>query len=186
MNKGANGYWQYAAIINMPGQLAGIAALGIKADHDSLNRIDFLDVRKHPIPHNNNKFFLDNGIDGAQAYTRTVADQLARYFENPGWKFSLNIKTHGTAFQQQVWRELAKINYKKRCTYGELAKSLSTSPRAIGGACRSNPVPVVVPCHRVVSKSGPGGFCGTDDANSFELQVKNWLLDHEISDGVWN
>ena len=175
----------------MPGKLAGIAALGIMAKDQCLAGIDFLDIQKHPVPQlkstrNKNKTcsFILGKTSSDQAYTRIIVDQLAQYFEHPGWEFTLNIETNGTAFQKKVWRKLETINYDQRRTYGELAKNLSTSPRAIGGACRSNPVPVVVPCHRVVSANGPGGFCGTSDVNSFALKIKNWLLEHEKSDGV--
>jgi methylated-DNA-[protein]-cysteine S-methyltransferase len=64
-------------------------------------------------------------------------------------------------------------------TYGELASKLGTSARAVGGACRANPCPVVVPCHRVVAANGLGGFAG--DTSGRKLEVKRWLLRHEGS-----
>ena len=197
MNKGANGYSPYSDIIEIPGKLAGIAALGISTMGSALTGIEFVNLQNNPLPHlNTNKINnktcnfntsnvnkSDSASDDSRVYARTVVNQLYRYFEDPDWKFTLKTEIHGTEFQQQVWRQLKKISLKKHCTYGELAKKLSTSPRAIGNACRSNPVPIVVPCHRVVSAKGAGGYCGTSDADSFELKIKNWLLDHEKSDG---
>ncbi|WP_235602990.1 methylated-DNA--[protein]-cysteine S-methyltransferase [Piscirickettsia litoralis] len=62
-------------------------------------------------------------------------------------------------------------------TYGELAKKLQTGPRAIGAACRTNPIPVIIPCHRIVSKQGMGGFHGKTSGKF--LTIKEWLLQHE-------
>jgi methylated-DNA-[protein]-cysteine S-methyltransferase len=62
-------------------------------------------------------------------------------------------------------------------TYQELADKLQTSPRAIGNACRANPTPIIVPCHRIVAKSHMGGFAG--DTQGKLLDIKKWLLEHE-------
>jgi methylated-DNA-[protein]-cysteine S-methyltransferase len=62
-------------------------------------------------------------------------------------------------------------------TYGELARQLNTSARAVGNACRANPIPLVIPCHRVVSKSDIGGFSGS--RNGAPVKSKTWLLGHE-------
>lgn len=203
MNKGAKGSWPYDEIVEIPGELAGIAALGIKIKQNALARIDFFDLQKHSLSclikkNNDNlsKVLSGSGkrfeTDG-DVYTNVIVDQLNHYFENPAWQFTVKTKVTGTDFQQNVWRSLKSINHKKHCTYGELAKKLSTSPRAIGGACRSNPVPIVVPCHRVVSANGPGGYCGVGDAElskmklndavSFELKIKTWLQEHEKNSG---
>ena len=62
-------------------------------------------------------------------------------------------------------------------TYGELARRVDSAPRAIGQACRRNPVPIVVPCHRVVAASGVGGYAG--ELAGMALEMKRWLLRHE-------
>ena len=62
--------------------------------------------------------------------------------------------------QQRVWRLLRAIPPGQTRTYGELAQALSTSPRAVGGACRANPIVLLIPCHRVVAVDGEGGFAG--------------------------
>ena len=78
---------------------------------------------------------------------------------------------------QRVWQALKQIPAGESICYGELAKQLGTSARAVGNACRANPLPIVVPCHRVVSASGLGGFMG--QTQGAELTVKQWLLKHE-------
>ena len=62
-------------------------------------------------------------------------------------------------------------------TYGEMAKKLDSSPRAVGNACRANPLPIIIPCHRVVSQSGIGGYGGHTEGEV--LAIKEWLLHHE-------
>ena len=87
------------------------------------------------------------------------------------------MKLNGTAFQRRVWQALCKIPAGAPLTYGQLAQKLGTAPRPIGGACGANPIPIIVPCHRVVSASGLGGFMRTRYLGS--LNVKSWLLAHE-------
>jgi len=109
--------------------------------------------------------------------TRNVVDQLLHYLEDPRWRFDLSLQLDGTPFQRRVWAELREIPVGEVVTYGALAARLSSSARAVGGACKRNPVPVVVPCHRVVAASGIGGFMGATAGPS--LAIKEWLLAHE-------
>lgn len=111
------------------------------------------------------------------AATRKVASTLARYFQNPAFEPSLDLQLNGTPFQRRVWRALQRIPSGTTLSYGALARKLGTSARAIGGACRENPVPIVVPCHRVVAASGAGGFMGQSGGRA--LDIKSWLLSHE-------
>ena len=84
----------------------------------------------------------------------------------------------GTPFQRRVWQALRGIPSGSTCSYGELAHELGSSARAVGGACRRNPIPIVVPCHRVAAAAGGvGGFMGQRDGEA--LTIKQWLLDHE-------
>jgi methylated-DNA-[protein]-cysteine S-methyltransferase len=74
---------------------------------------------------------------------------------------------------------MQRIAAGKTRTYGELAAELRSSARAVGGACGANPIPVVVPCHRVIAAGGAiGGFMGAR-SEGFELGIKRWLLEHE-------
>ena len=111
------------------------------------------------------------------AQLRNVCDQLEKYFFNPEWKFDVPVQLDGTDFQKRVWRGLRRIKPGSPLTYGELARKLKTGPRAIGGACRANPVPLIVPCHRVIAANSQGGFCG--ETTGFSLVIKDWLLEHE-------
>ncbi len=70
----------------------------------------------------------------------------------------LEMKPPGTPFQQRVWQALQAIPYGSVRTYGELAHELGSAPRALGGACGANPIAILIPCHRVVSSQGLGGF----------------------------
>lgn len=109
--------------------------------------------------------------------SKKVQSQILAYFKNSKHVFDLPIKVSGTAFQKKVWRELQKIPVGKTLTYGDLAKKLKTSPRAIGNACHANCTPIIIPCHRVVSKTGLGGFSGK--TNGRFLNIKKFLLSHE-------
>lgn len=110
---------------------------------------------------------------------KKVCQQVLDYCSNqlPGLEFDVVLKTNGTAFQQKVWHALQQIPAGKVVTYGELAERLNSSARAVGGACRANPIPLVIPCHRVVAKSGLGGFSGSRDG--LPMEIKMHLLKHE-------
>ncbi len=107
----------------------------------------------------------------------TACRQLQAYFEDPRHVFSLPLALGGSPFQQRVWQALQAIPPAETRTYGEIARLLGSSPRAVGGACRANPVPLVVPCHRVLAATGLGGYGGATGGVS--LALKRWLLDHE-------
>jgi len=108
---------------------------------------------------------------------QAIADQLDAYFLDGSYRFDLPIELQGTLFQRRVWQALRGIEPGQIRTYGELARELGTSPRALGGACRANPCPIVIPCHRVLAADGLGGFAG--DTSGRKLAVKRWLLEHE-------
>ncbi len=101
---------------------------------------------------------------------------LQDYFVKPRL-LPLPLELHGTDFQLRVWQALRTIPPGEVATYGELAARLHTSPRAVGNACRWNPCPLVVPCHRVVRRDGIGGYAGHSDGET--LDIKRWLLRHE-------
>ncbi len=103
--------------------------------------------------------------------------ELAAYFEDGAHAFQIPLQLEGTDFQQKVWRAMREIPSGQVVTYGELARRLGTSARAVGNACRRNPCPIVVPCHRVVSAQGLGGYDGQTEGPL--LERKRWLLRHE-------
>ncbi len=106
-----------------------------------------------------------------------VARVLSAYFD-AGEPPALMLRPGGTAFQQRVWEALRAVPAGETATYGELA-ARAGSPRAaqaVGQACARNPIPVLIPCHRAVGVSDPGGWSGLPGA-------KEWLLAHEASAG---
>ncbi len=104
--------------------------------------------------------------------------EIERYLDDPEHVFQLPYRLEGTAFQRRVWREIEKLFPIKTITYGDLARRIGSAARAVGGACGTNPVPLFVPCHRVLAAGGLlGGFMGGKD--DFPLSVKRWLLRHE-------
>jgi methylated-DNA-[protein]-cysteine S-methyltransferase len=121
-----------------------------------------------------NKVTYDHRYRGLR---KQLGEQLKRYFATPQSGFDLPLQQQGTPYQQRVWRALQRIPPGHTLTYGQLAKRLHSSPRAIGNACRQNPLPLLVPCHRVVAASGLGGFAG--ETTGKPLVLKRWLLEHE-------
>lgn len=104
--------------------------------------------------------------------------QLAAWFEDPERGFDLPLAPPATAFQRRVRAALQAIPPGETCSYGELATALGTAPRAIGGACRANPIPIIVPCHRVVARDGIGGFGGQWGTGE-PIERKQRLIAHE-------
>ena len=106
--------------------------------------------------------------------------RLDAYFAGATADFSdLPLAPEGTPFQHRVWAALRAIPPGQTRRYGDLAAELGTAPRAIGGACRANPIPVIIPCHRVVAAHGLGGFMGARAGRG--LRIKQYLLAHESS-----
>lgn len=103
--------------------------------------------------------------------------QLQKYCQNGQQVFDLPLKPAGTKFQQRVWQALRNIPAGEVRSYGELAHQLRSSAQAVGNACRRNPIPLLIPCHRVVAKSGLGGFVGQTEGE--QLALKQRLLSHE-------
>ncbi len=108
---------------------------------------------------------------------KKVIQQLEKYFKHSATQLDMDITLQGSPFQKRVWQALCKIPVGKTLTYGALAKRLGTSARAIGNACRTNKIPIVIPCHRIVAKTGLGGYMGHRKGS--ELDIKQWLLQHE-------
>jgi len=124
--------------------------------------------------------FLGSGATASpprEMFAREVAAQLAAYFKDAGFRFDLPLQLEGTEHQRKVWQMMRVIPRGQTLSYGELAAEIGSSPRAVGQACGNNPIPIVVPCHRVVSKAGLGGFMHRADVDA--LDIKRWLLAHE-------
>lgn len=142
------------------------ATLGIRTENDSVIGIEFL-------PHSSHVAKPQNSL-AAQ-----VVEQLTCYFRDPNFIFDLPLQPKGTPHQAKVWRAMLAIPVGSVRTYGAVAREIGSSPRAVGQACGANPIPVIIPCHRIVGQAGLGGFMHS--RASAELNIKAWLLAHEQS-----
>lgn len=114
--------------------------------------------------------------------SKHIASEIHQYFNNPKYQFDINLKLAGSPFQQRVWQALTSIPSGETVTYGALAKSLGTGARAIGRACRTNPIPLIIPCHRIVGMKSIGGFAGQKAGRL--LAIKERLLAHESHQNI--
>ena len=106
-----------------------------------------------------------------------AVDQLREYFAGARTQFDLPVRLEGTAFQSSVWTELTALPFGAVSSYGEigLATGRATAGRAVGGAVGANPIPIIVPCHRVLASNGRiTGYSAGEG-----IATKMWLLDHE-------
>ena len=106
---------------------------------------------------------------------KEIISALDDYFESGLIDSEISLCPDGTRFQKRVWQALKKIPMGTVKTYGDVAKELKTSSRAVGQACRRNNIPLFIPCHRVVAAQGIGGFMG----GYRHVERKRWLLRHE-------
>ncbi len=106
-----------------------------------------------------------------------AGNQLASYFEGDLTTFSLPLAPSGTPFQRRVWATMTRIPYGETQSYGSVAEEIDSSPRAVGTACGRNPIPILIPCHRVVGNGGAlVGYSGGEG-----VETKRYLLAHESS-----
>lgn len=105
--------------------------------------------------------------------------QLAAYFEGRLTQFDLPLDVAGSEFQRRVCDAMCEIPFGETVTYGDLATRIGASAQAIGTACGGNPIPVIIPCHRVLGASGLGGYSGQGG-----VETKVWLLRHEGAAGL--
>ena len=97
------------------------------------------------------------------AILTAAADELSQFFSGARRNFSVPLQPHGTGFQLSVWSELQKVGWGETCTYREIAERLGKPKgfRAVGGAVGRNPIPIFIPCHRIVGANGAlTGFSG--------------------------
>lgn len=105
--------------------------------------------------------------------------QVEAYFAGTLKEFDLPLAPSGTAFEQQVFDVMKQIPFGETRTYGSIAKQLDGQAQPVGNACGANPIPIIIPCHRVVGASGLGGFSGNGG-----VEIKVWLLRHESAYGL--
>jgi len=110
---------------------------------------------------------------GETPVLRAALLQLREYFAGKRREFDVPVGPSGTAFQQRVWSLVGAIPYGQTVSYGSIAAQLGSSPRAVGAAVGANPIPIIIPCHRVIgTDSSLTGYGGG-------LRMKIWLLRHE-------
>jgi methylated-DNA-[protein]-cysteine S-methyltransferase len=117
-------------------------------------------------------------LEGSSApshLSKLIHSELSAYFNSLQNRFHLPLKPQGSAFQQTVWNALLVIPLGRTLTYGELAHQVQSSPRAVGQACKKNPLALFIPCHRVVGKDNLGGYMGDPE----RVRFKEALLQHE-------
>ncbi len=155
----------YCAIIKY--SLAEVTlTVGIKTRLEKLTNIDFLNSNRAIILPQN-------------AFPAHIADQLNQYFKDGKRTFQVDLEPAGTPFQLKLWRSLQSIPSGDKRSYGQMAKLNQTGARAVGNACRHNPIPIIIPCHRVVAKSCLGGYAGATQGRN--IDIKRWLLNHELN-----
>ena len=126
-----------------------VGRLAIEADHDALTGLRWASDGERA------------GDQGMNPVLKEAIHQLERYFARKLERFELPLAARGTDFQKSVWKMMSEIPYGETATYGGMAMALSSGPRAIGMACGRNPIPIIVPCHRVLGSGGKeGGFSG--------------------------
>ncbi len=106
-------------------------------------------------------------------------EQLAAYFAGDLTEFDLPWHVAASPFQQAVCEAMLAIPFGETRTYGDLAQDLGVPAQAIGGACGGNPIPVIIPCHRVLGAQSLGGYSGDGG-----IETKVWLLKHEKAGGL--
>jgi len=140
-----------------------IGRLVLESDGDTL-----IGVR---LPNDRRPNHHQHDIDDVPPVLKETATQLEEYFAGERSEFELPMELDGTDFQRQVWTELSRIPYGETISYGELARRVGrpNGSRAVGQANGRNPIPIIIPCHRVLASNGIGGYGGG-------LKVKRALL----------
>ena len=118
------------------------------------------------------------GRSSDRAVLQEAEAQLTAYFEGARETFDLPLQVRGSTFQQAVCEAMRAIPFGYTRTYGEIAADLGVPAQAVGQACGGNPIPIIIPCHRVMGARGLTGFSGAGGVES-----KVWLLRHERAGG---
>lgn len=126
-----------------------IGFLGIREIDNFITHIDFL-LPETKIPLNENDSLIETDL------IKKTYKELCEYFEGSRKSFSIPLALGGTAFQKKVWKALENIPCGKVFTYKDIALEVNSPKgfRAVGGACNKNPIPIIIPCHRVIGSSG--------------------------------
>ena len=145
-----------------------LGRIGVRMSGGAVTELEFLALAAQAGPVSGN---------GDAASVRSVATRIESYLRDPKTVFDLPLAPRGSEFQRRVWAALRAIPSGEVMTYGKLARQLGSGARAVGNACRNNPIPLLIPCHRVVAANGLGGYSGATEGPGIGL--KRWLLRHE-------
>ncbi len=143
-----------------------VGLLRISADARGVTAIDRV-TKRHKVQH--------SGDAKARSHAETAVTQLREYFDGQRRHFDVPLHMHGTEFQQRAWKTMRKIRYGATMSYAQQARAMGSpkAVRAVGSANGANPIPIIVPCHRVIASDGSlGGY-------ALGLKMKQFLLEIE-------
>ncbi|HEU0012448.1 MAG TPA: methylated-DNA--[protein]-cysteine S-methyltransferase [Longimicrobium sp.] len=149
-------------------------------DEQALHALEFWEQGKHPPAGTRVEPTRDDPLGWR------IAEQLREYFAGKRRDFDLPLAPGGTAFQNEVWNALRTIPFGETWSYRRLAEAVGRpqAPRAVGQANARNPIPVIIPCHRVLAAGGGlGGYMGSWEGGP-GIEIKRWLLRHEGAAGL--
>lgn len=151
------------------GHIEKIGWIAIFLSNKHIYRIMFLDK----------KFSKFKGFD-AKPIEESIINWFKDYVHGKVQKFPFKLRTEGTKFQQEVWNALQKIPFGKVETYNDIAQKINRpkAARAVGNACGKNPIPIVIPCHRVVAKTNIGGFSSGIEMKKKLLSIESSIKSH--------
>jgi O-6-methylguanine DNA methyltransferase len=123
------------------------------------------------------KSYLNDVVKKSETKLKNEIKQIREYFAGKRKEFNLKVFLKGTGFQTKIWLEISKIKYGKTISYAALAAKAGNKKavRAAGSACSKNPVPIIIPCHRVLAKNGLGGFGGGIELKKKMLRLEGVL-----------
>lgn len=135
-----------------------IATIGIQLENSKLIKVDYLMSKNNKKP--------------ISKLAKNIQNKIEKYLKDNSKinNLKIDLKLHVTPFQEKVLNQLVLIPYGETRTYGEIAQKLKTSPRAVGNACRRNPIPIVIPCHRVVASKSLGGYSGATEGETQDIK----------------
>lgn len=150
-----------------------VGALLLCSDGQAITRISWLDDKVSRAKDDPNSICRPDSI------CQLAATELRAYFAGNLQDFSVPVSLNGSPLQRGVWDAMVKIPFGAVLTYGDVAHALSAGAQAVGTACGQNPVPIIVPCHRIVGAGGKlTGFSGGNG-----VETKAFLLDLESGQG---
>jgi methylated-DNA-[protein]-cysteine S-methyltransferase len=145
-----------------------LGRIALHGDDDAVTRLEIA---------TEGRLSSDGVPDAPTAVLRRAATELREYFAGKRTQFTVPVRVSGTPFQEAIWKQLTQIPFGGVRGYGDLGRATgrATAGRAVGGAVGANPVPLLIPCHRVLASDARiTGYSAGDG-----IPTKVWLLDHE-------